>query len=306
MVGRSIRMSGTRRTTEEMGRTRTMARSHASNGLDEVVESPDAAGSLEKMLHILELFSEAQPMWSTAAILEYLDTSRSTGYRYIKTLNDAGLIAAVRNGQYTLGPRIIEMDRQIRETDPLLLASRGVLEDLVDNIGHSALLCRPFGDSVLCVGEYRAPLSPANRFSRGERRPLFHGAVSKIILAYLPHHRLKALYPRQREQIQQAGLGDSWSAFRTTLGAFKKDGFVVTVGEFNPGVCGVAAPVLTGQKTALGSVGVAWDVNERRDVDVQRAVTAVKLAASKISDGVADIQRRADAADVAGPVSSSL
>ncbi|KQU28468.1 MULTISPECIES: IclR family transcriptional regulator [unclassified Rhodococcus (in: high G+C Gram-positive bacteria)] len=260
---------------------------------DDAAGAPDAANSLGKMLHILELFSESQPTWSTAAILEVLDTSRSTGYRYIKSLHDAGLIASVRNGQYSLGPRIIEMDLQIRQTDPLLLASRGVLEDLVDTIGHSALLCRPFGDSVLCVGEYRAPLSPANRFSRGERRPLFHGAVSKVILAHLPHHRLKALYPRQREEIERAGLGDSWSTFRTTLGAFKKDGYVVTVGEFNPGVCGVAAPVLTERRTALGSVGVAWDVNERRDVDVERAVFAVRRAATTISDGVTAIERDA-------------
>ena len=92
------------------------------------------------MLRILELFSEAEPVWSTAAIIEALETSRSTGYRYIKTLHDAGLLNAVSNGQYRLGPRIIEMDLQIRQTDPLLLASQGVLEDLVDTIGHSALL----------------------------------------------------------------------------------------------------------------------------------------------------------------------
>ena len=78
-------------------------------------------------------------MWSTAAIIEALETSRSTGYRYIKTLHEAGLLNAVRHGHYSLGPRIIEMDLQIRLTDPLLLASHGVLEELVDTIGHSAL-----------------------------------------------------------------------------------------------------------------------------------------------------------------------
>ena len=120
--------------------------------------APDGAGSPARMLYILELFSAAEPVWSTAAIIEALETSRSTGYRYIKTLHDAGLLTAVRNGYYGLGPRIIEMDLQLRQTDPLLLASHGVLEDLVDKIGHSALLCTAYGDSVLCIGEYRAPL----------------------------------------------------------------------------------------------------------------------------------------------------
>ncbi|MEV6647723.1 IclR family transcriptional regulator [Amycolatopsis sp. NPDC051371] len=251
----------------------------------------DSASSLAKMLHILQLFTEAEPVWSTADIIDALETSRSTGYRYIKTLHEAGLISAVRNGYYALGPRIIEMDLQMRLTDPLLLASEGVLEELVDKIGHSALLCTAFRDSVLCVGECRAPQSPANRFRRGQRRPLFQGAISKIILAYLPHHRLKAIYPRQRNEIEAAGLGSTWSEFRATLGKMKKDGYALTVGEFNPGVYGVAAPILTDQKTSVGSVGVAWDEQVRRDVDVEHAVLAVKLAATTISERLLEQQR---------------
>src|SRR3954467_10054135 len=254
------------------------------------LETSDSAGSLAKTFQILDLFSEADPVWSTAAIIEALETSRSTGYRYIKALHDAGLLTSVTNGYYSLGPRIIEMDMQIRMTDPLLLASHGVLEDLVDTIGHSALLCTAYRDSVLCIGESRAPDSPVNRFSRGQRRPLFQGAVSKIILAHLPHHRLKAIYARQSEEIARAGLGDTWKDFRATLGQIKRDGHLLTRGEFNPGVYGVAAPVLNEQRTALGSVGVAWDERERRDVEGERAVLAVKQAAMTISQRLLDEQ----------------
>ena len=260
--------------------------SHIAGYYSSVTVTPtsDSAGSLGKMLNVLQLFTEEEPVWSTAGIIDALETSRSTGYRYIKTLHEAGLLTAVRNGYYSLGPRIIEMDLQIRQTDPLLLASEGVLEELVDKIGHSALLCTAFRDSVLCVGECRAPQSPANRFRRGQRRPLFQGAVSKVILAYLPHHRLKAIYPRQSTEIENAGLGSTWREFRTSLGKIKRDGYALTIGEFNPGVYSVAAPILTDQKTSLGSVGVAWDEKERRDVDVERAVIAVKQAAATISE----------------------
>jgi DNA-binding IclR family transcriptional regulator len=262
------------------------------SGVGEVTESPDSAGSLARMLNILELFSEKDSVWSTADLIEALETSRSTGYRYIKTLHDAGLLTAVRNGYYSLGPRIIEMDLQMRLTDPLLLASHGVLEDLVDKIAHSALLLTAFRDSVLCIGEHRAPQSPENRFSRGQRRPMFQGAGSKVILAHLPHHRLKAIYPRHSTEIENAGLGSTWSVFRKTLGEIKKDGYLLTKGEFNPGVYGVAAPILTDQKTSVGSVGVAWDENARRDVDIQHAVLAVKQAATTISERLLENQHR--------------
>src|SRR5919199_2286108 len=109
-----------------------------------VSETTDSAGSLAKTFQILDLFTEAEPVWSTAAIIEALETSRSTGYRYIKALHDAGLLASVHNGHYSLGPRIMEMDLKLRLTDPLLLASQGVLEELVDRIGHSATLCTAY------------------------------------------------------------------------------------------------------------------------------------------------------------------
>ena len=262
-----------------------------SSSLDNTAEAtaaPDSAGSLAKMLSILELFSEEEPVWSTAAIIGALETSRSTGYRYIKTLHDVGLLNVVRNGYYGLGPRIIEMDLQIRQTDPLLLASEGVLENLVDTIGHSSLLCTAYSDAVLCIREVRAPTSPANRFSRGQRRPLYQGAVSKVILAHLPHHRLKAVYARQRSELETAGLGGTWAEFRLALGEIKKDGYLVTLGEFTPGVYGVAAPILTTGKTSLGSVGVAWDAHQRRDVEVKQAVLTVKQAAATISGRLAD------------------
>jgi DNA-binding IclR family transcriptional regulator len=246
-------------------------------------EISDSANSLAKTFQVLDLFTEAEPVWSTTAIIEALDATRSTGYRYIKALHDAGLLASVRNGHYSLGPRIIEMDLALRLTDPLLLASEGVLEGLVDTIGHSALLCTSYRDSVLCIGECRAPDSPANRFRRGQRRPLFQGAISKVILAYLPHYKLKAIYPRYHTEIENAGMGSTWKAFRTTLGEIKKKGYHLTVGEFNPGVIGVAAPILDLQKTSLGSVGVAWDEHRRRDVEVEHAVRAVKEAAATIS-----------------------
>lgn len=244
------------------------------------------------MLNILELFSEKDPVWSTTDLIGALETSRSTGYRYIKTLHDAGLLTTVRSGYYGLGPRIIEMDLQIRQTDPLILASHGILEDLVDKIGHSATLLTAFRDSVLCIREHRAPLSPENRFSRGQRRLWFQGAGSKVILAHLPHYRLKAIYPRYRTEIEDAGMGGTWDEFRKSLGRIKKDGYLLTKGEFNPGVYGVAAPILTDQKTALGSVGVAWDMSVRRDVDVPQAVLAVRSAATVISERLIENRRR--------------
>ena len=243
----------------------------------------DSSSSLTKMLSILDLFTPSKPIWSTNDLIQALATSRSTGYRYIKALNTSGLLSAVDSGYYVPGPRIIELDLQIRTSDPLLQSGKGVLEQLVDATGHSALLCMLFRAPVLCIRESLAPLSPENMFSRGQRRPLFKGAVSKVILAYLPNHRLRSIFAKIGAAIAEGNLGTIWAEFRDSLAKIRKDGHVLSVGEFNLGIAGVSAPIFNSEKLILGSVGVAWHEEELRDVDISKAVVAVKRAAREIS-----------------------
>ena len=248
--------------------------------------SQGSVSSLTKMLGILDLFSAEKPLWSTIEIIDALETSRSTGYRYIKALNASGLLTAVGNGYYILGPRIIELDLQIRNTDPLLQAGKGVIEQLVDVTGHSALMCMLFRNSVLCIREQLAPLSPEGMFSRGQRRPLLRGAASRVILAHLPNHRLRNIFNRNQAAIADAHLGDSWEEFRNALSKIRKDGVATTEGEFNPGIVGVAAPIFNSEHAILGSVGIAFSREELKDIDLNRTTLSVKRAAREISQRV--------------------
>jgi DNA-binding IclR family transcriptional regulator len=120
------------------------------------------------MLELLDLFTPAAPIWAAEDLIRYLGLSRSTGYRYIRALHSARLIAGVANGYYVLGERIIELDRQIRHYDPIYLAGGKVMKPLVEETGCSALLCTLYRDSVMCVREELAGNSPATLFSRGQ------------------------------------------------------------------------------------------------------------------------------------------
>ena len=94
---------------------------------------PDGSGlsSLTSTLAILALFSASDPVWSAERIIEQLAYSRPTGYRYVRELVSAGFLVRVAPGSYSLGPRIIELDYQIRQSDPLLKAGLPVIHGLV-------------------------------------------------------------------------------------------------------------------------------------------------------------------------------
>ncbi len=81
-------------------------------------------GSGDRLLAALALFTIERPQWTVEEAAEALGVSATTAYRYFKQLTGTGLITPVAGAGYTLGPAIVQMDRQIQATDPMLIAAR--------------------------------------------------------------------------------------------------------------------------------------------------------------------------------------
>jgi DNA-binding IclR family transcriptional regulator len=242
--------------------------------------------SLEKMLSLLDVFTLAAPVWSTEDLIRYSGSSRSTCYRYIKVLQNAGFLTPVANGSYILGPRIIELDRQIRASDPVYTAGGPPMKRLAARTGHNTLLCMLFSDTVMCVREELNKDAPAGLFSRGQKRALFTGAASKVILAHLPAHQLRSLYARHRKRIAAAGLGADWDSFRQTLRQIRQDGYCMTTGEFSPGILGIAAPLFNREGKVLGSLGIAMPASAAGSSSFPALSQAVMRAAAEATERI--------------------
>jgi DNA-binding IclR family transcriptional regulator len=160
------------------------------------------------------------------------------------------------------------------------------MKQLVAASHHSALLCALFSGSVLCVREALTPDSPPNLFTRGQTRPLFQGAASKIILPYLRPYQLRSLYAKHSKTIATSGLGPDWTSFRANLARIRRDGVLTTVGEFNPGVIGISAPIFNRSGQILGSIGVAGDESKFDRKKLVRVATLVKNAAEQVNERI--------------------
>jgi len=237
--------------------------------------------SLEKMLGLLDVFTLAAPAWSTEDLIRYSGCTRSTCYRYIKVLQGAGFLTPVAQGSYILGPRIIELDRNVRMCDPVYTAGGPPMQRLAAKTGQSALLCMLFSDTVMCVREELNRSAPGGLFSRGQKRPLFSGAASKVILANLPAHQLRNLFARHRKPIAAAGLGADWVSFRKALRQIRQDGYCMSAGEFATGIVGIAAPLFNGAGSVLGSLGIAMSASSAHRSEYPALAKAVVKAAQE-------------------------
>jgi DNA-binding IclR family transcriptional regulator len=210
----------------------------------------ESASSLERMLQLIDLIEAGDTPVMPDGLMERLSLSRSTLYRYLKILSDAGLITSFPGVGFALGPRIAELDFKMRNRDPLIIASRPVMSELVAAISGIALLCRRYRDTVLCVHQERGATSLLSTYERGLARPLFRGAASRIILAYLPPRVIERLHQ------QDSASGVSLAELRPELKEMRRRGWDLTESQVTRGVTGIAAPVFDNRGRILGSLSL--------------------------------------------------
>ena len=216
-----------------------------------------------RVLAILNLFDEKHPVWHTDEINAAMGYTRATGYRYVKDLVEAGFLRKVSAGRYSLGPRIIELDYQVRRSDPVLRAAVPVMDDLVKKARLDAVLSMIYGTSLVDI--YRASVDPTLQLSygRGRPRPLFLGAAPKVILSQMARPQLVKIYESCAAEAAASGLGNTWPEFRSRLAAIRKEGFYWSHGELDRWLVGRSHAAVRcggrcrGRARARGPQGVA-------------------------------------------------
>jgi len=210
------------------------------------------------MLAILDVFTVERPVATVNEIAAAIEVPRVTAYRYLKTLCDAGLLLRLGNADFCLGPRIVQLDRQIQLSDPLIALSRSAVSECLSAAPWDALLLCSFArDMVLCVHEeLRAGSEVRLKRPRGMPFPMFRGPASQIILAHLPIARIRELYVQAIEKADDSPsvLGANLDEVRKSLRAMKRRGYAMSRNEFRTGLLGVAAPIHDGSGRIVGSI----------------------------------------------------
>jgi DNA-binding IclR family transcriptional regulator len=244
------------------------------------------------MLSVIDAFSERAPVWTVDGLAAAYGYTRATAYRYVGELCDAGLLIRVAHGAYALGPRIIELDRQLQRSDPLLAATEPVWPQLLrPDREQVALLCGLFRDKVLCIGQAARHRRIAVSYTRGRPMPLFRGATAKAILAWLPERRLSRLFAENAPEIRKAGLGASLADFLSALKAIRGEGHCITFGEVDPGVVGVAVPVFEEDGAVIGSLSLVFPDRRFPRRGLARLVARLGHAAQRVQANLVKITR---------------
>lgn len=239
--------------------------------------------SFKKLFAILELFTKEKTSWTAEEINEQLGFTRPTGYRYMKELCDYGLLSRLSGGTYVLGPKIIELDYIMRNSDPLISIAKPIMKEIQMRTGCDVLLGYLYNEQVVIVHEEQ----PAERFSnraieRGIYFSLFKGATSRVIIANLPRNQLLKLYNKYKETIANCNLGNSWDEFRSKMTKIRQQGHDIAHNEFRDGMTGISAPIFN-QYHVRGSLTLGMPTERFFLFDQKKLVDIVVDAAKRIT-----------------------
>ena len=147
------------------------------------------------------------------------------------------------------------------------------------------MITEMFADRVITVHHERGTDPTTVSFSRGRPLPLCRGAGSKAILAQLPASLQRKLYDKHHAEAATAGLGTSWSAFRTAMSAIRKAGHALSLGELDPQNVGIGVPLTPPDGSPPGAL-VAVMSRTRWDFADRALVTAIVREAGAKIEGV--------------------
>ena len=259
-----------------------------------------SAGSGERILAILDLFTEERLEWRPEEMMVRLGYSRPTLYRYLKVLRRAGLLTSLPNAGFTLGPRVTELDFLMRRSDPLIRHGQPELERLAARHPCSALLVRWYGRKLLCVAACVSTPEPRSSYPRGRPMPLARGAISRAILAWLPRRRLEPLVAENLAEFAGHGVGETPDEVLDALRRVRRDGHALARGEVTPGVVGIAAPVFDCGRSPIAALCVTSDEAlmtpervARVAADVRRGAETVSAVLAQDREGEAPLRRTA-------------
>ncbi len=219
-------------------------------------------GVLDKVVTILATV-HARSAVSLVELVEATGYSRATAHRLASALEDHRLLRRDDRGRWVLGLRLFEWGSAAISEMGLVDAARPLLSDLRDATGLTAQLYVRDGDHRVCIASAEPRAGLRDTVPVGVPLPLDRGSGGKVLLAW-------------------AGDRDEFGIESTLLATVRRRGWAESVGEREPGVASVSAPIRDRDGAVRAAVSVSGPVERMGRKPGERLAVAVMGAAASV------------------------
>ncbi len=225
-------------------------------------------GVLDKAVRILSVL-ESGPH-SLAELVVGTGIARPTAHRLAVALEFHRLVARDLTGRFILGPRSGELSAAAGE-DRLLAAATPALSTLRDATGESAQLYRRQGDQRICVAAAERVSGLRDSVPIGAAFTMQAGSAAQILLAWEDADKLHRTLTNARFTAAH-------------LSAVRRRGWAQSIGEREPGVASVSAPVRGPNNKVIAAVSISGPIERLGRQPGRIHAAAVVATAARLSE----------------------
>lgn len=221
-------------------------------------QSPSGLNSVEKALWILQAFQIQRPSWGVRELSAHIGFSPATVQRILKTLKAYAFVDQdPETRQYRLGNIYFNFLHTLQSTYPITQAALPFMKRLLSQTQETVHLNVIDGMDRICIDTIESPQNLKASMPIGSRSPLYAGASSKCLLAFsTPDFIENYLEKVKFYQITENTI-TRIRQFRTELTSIYRKGYATSLGERNPGLGSLSAPVLNHRGVLLASLSLA-------------------------------------------------
>lgn len=244
-------------------------------------ESTSPPGTLDRGLAILQLLA-TRGSASAAEVAQSLQTSRSTAYRLLSTLQEYGYVEpAELPSQLRLGIKAAEIGMAAIASVDVTRIAPPYLRELVAQASETAFLAIVDDHAVVYMHREPGPNGVQMSARLGSRRPLYCTALGKAYLSALPDDAREAIVRELDLRGFTANTIVDYEALLEELERTRERGYAIDNVEGEAGVGCFGAPILNYSGLPIAAISVAGPADrilpnqERTGPQVRQTAAAI-------------------------------
>ncbi len=240
----------------------------------------NGVGVLAKVAAILDGLA-AEGELTPARLAELVDAPRSTVYRLLGSLQQAGFVEqGARRGTYRLGLKLLRLGSAVAAQFDERRAALPVMERLHRETGETIFLCARRGDSAVCIERLDGRRVQSLALLLGGSLPLHAGAAPRVLLAYESEEVWEGYLARGELQIYTRRTPAARDELLHELRAIRAQGYAVSDEDVTPGIAAIGAPVFDYSgaiRASLSVSGVRPEIlGDAADTMIERVVRGAR------------------------------
>ena len=242
---------------------------------------------LAKGLNLLEVLAQSAEGMTALELAESVGVHKTTAYRYLNTLLQAGYIQTNGDASYHLGNKILELGSQMLRRMPLRETAHPFLVKLSAETQKTVHLCVLDGHDVVYIDKVESQQSLPMMSRIGSRAPAYCTSVGKALLSPFPTDQVISLLKGLSLKKQTSTTITDPIQLLDEIKLTAERGYAIDDGEHEEGIKCFAARIIGYGGETVGAISITGLKREfDNSEEAEKMIGALTKTATQISRAV--------------------